>query len=146
MTYPPKLMAIRTEFAGDLFPVFGDRVQLQQVLLNLVMNAMEAMSSVEDRERQLAIRTENVADEDRVQVTVKNSGTGMDPQKMARVFEAFYATKPGGMGMGLSICRSIVQNHGGRLWAETNDGPGTSFRFTLPRDQREDKDARTAAV
>ncbi|PWU05987.1 MAG: hypothetical protein C5B51_13255, partial [Terriglobia bacterium] len=140
-----KAVAIRTEFADDLFPVFGDRVQLQQVLLNLVMNAMDAMSSVEDRERQLAIRTQNVDGEDRVRVTVKDSGTGMDAQTMARVFEAFYTTKPGGMGMGLSICRSIVQSHGGRLWAEANAGPGTSFHFTLPRDQRENQ-ARGAAV
>ena len=140
-----KSVVIRTHFADDLFPVFGDRVQLQQVLLNLVMNAMDAMSSVEERERQLEISTEN-ADPDQVQGTVKDTGTGMDPQTMARVFEAFYTTKPGGMGMGLSICRSIVQNHGGRLWATLNDGPGTSFHFTLPKDQREDKDARTAAV
>jgi PAS domain S-box-containing protein len=127
-----KRVVVRTRFADDLAPVFGDRVQLQQVLLNLVINAMDAMSSVEDRERALAIATQNI-EPDMVQVTVKDSGTGMDPKIMARIFEAFFTTKAGGMGMGLSICRSIVQNHGGRLWAEANDGPGTSFHFTLPK-------------
>ena len=139
-------VVIRTQFAHDLFPVCGDRVQLQQVLLNLVINAMEAMSTVADRWRQLVITTQNVDREKQVQVTVRDSGTGLDPKTMARIFEAFYTTKSGGMGMGLSICRSIVQNHGGRLWAEANEGPGTSFHFTLPKDQREDNDARTAAV
>jgi signal transduction histidine kinase/ligand-binding sensor domain-containing protein len=141
-----KNVVIRTQFADDLAAVSGDRVQLQQVILNLVMNAMDAMSSVVDRERQLAITTQNVDGEGRVQVTVKDTGTGMNAQTMARVFEAFYTTKPGGMGMGLSICRSIVQNHGGRLWAAANDGPGTSFHFTLPRDQQEDKHAGAAGL
>ena len=135
-----KSVVIRTQFADDLSAVSGDRVQLQQVLLNLVMNAMDAMSSVEDRARQLVITTQNI-DPDRVQVTVEDSGTGLDPNTMARIFEPFYTTKSGGMGMGLSISRSIVQNHGGRLWATANDGPGTSFHFTLPRDRREDTNA-----
>jgi signal transduction histidine kinase len=120
-------------------------VQLQQVLLNLVMNAMDAMSSVEDRARQLAITTQNV-DQDRVQVTVEDSGTGLDPNTMARIFEPFYTTKPSGMGMGLSISRSILQNHGGRLWATANDGPGTSFHFTLPKHQGEEENAKVAGV
>ena len=140
-----KSVVIRTQFADDLSPVSGDRVQLQQVLLNLVMNAMDAMSSVEDRARQLVITTQNI-DQDRVQVTVEDSGTGLDPNTMARIFEPFYTTKSGGMGMGLSISRSIVQNHGGRLWATANDGPGTSFHFTLPKYQREESNAEAAAV
>jgi C4-dicarboxylate-specific signal transduction histidine kinase len=138
-------VVIRTQFADDLFPVFGDRVQLQQVLLNLVMNALEAMSSVEDRARQLVITTWNI-EPGRVQVTVEDSGTGLDPNTMAKIFEPFHTTKSGGMGMGLSISRSIVQNHGGRLWATANEGPGTSFHFTLAGDQGPEKDARVAAV
>jgi signal transduction histidine kinase len=107
-------------------------VQLQQVLLNLIMNAMDAMSSVNDRARQLTITTRNIVPE-QVQVTVEDSGTGLDPNMMSKVFEPFYTTKSGGMGMGLSISRSILQNHGGRLWAVNNDGPGTSFNFILPK-------------
>jgi len=129
-------------FAGEQ-PVLGARVQLQQVLLNLAMNAMEAMSGVE--KRQLAISTQNI-DQDRVQVTVEDSGTGLDPNTISRIFEPFFTTKSSGMGMGLSISRSIVQNHDGRLWATANDGPGISFHFTLPRDQREDRNGRAAAV
>jgi PAS domain S-box-containing protein len=137
-------VVIRTQFADDLSAVSGDRVQLQQVLLNLVMNAMEAMSSVGERARQLAITTQNI-DQGRVQVTVEDSGTGLDPNTTTRMFEAFYTTKPGGMGMGLSISRSIVQNHGGKLWATANDGPGTSFHFTLPKHQGEEQNAGVAA-
>jgi signal transduction histidine kinase len=107
------------------------------------MNAMEAMSSAS--KRHLVIITQNI-DEAQVQVTVEDSGTGLDPKTMARIFDAFYTTKPGGMGMGLSICRSIVHNHGGRLWATGNEGPGTSFHFILPREGREDTDARCASV
>ena len=106
-------------------------MQLQQVLLNLVMNAMEAMSSVDDRARQLAITTWN-AEPGLVQVTVQDSGTGLDPNTMARIFEPFHTTKSGGMGMGLSICRSIVEAHGGRIWATPNAGPGITVQFTLP--------------
>jgi signal transduction histidine kinase len=123
---------IRTQFADEGCPVFADRVQLQQVLLNLVMNGMEAMSSVGGRERQLLIVTRNV-DLAQVQVTVEDTGVGLDPNMMDKIFEPFYTTKSGGMGMGLSICRSIVQSHGGRLWATANDGPGTSFHFSLPK-------------
>jgi signal transduction histidine kinase len=125
-----KSMIIRTRFADGLCSVFGDRVQLQQVVLNLVMNAMDAMSRIDERPRQLLITTRNV-DPDQVQATVEDSGIGLDPNAMSKIFEAFYTTKAGGMGMGLSICRSIVENHGGRLWAAANDGPGTSFHFTL---------------
>ena len=140
-----KSVAIRTQFAEDLSPVAGDRVQLQQVVLNLVMNGIEAMSSVGERARQLVITTRDV-DPDQVQVTVEDSGIGLDPDTMSRIFEPFYTTKSGGMGMGLSISRSILQNHGGRLWATAHDGPGTSFHFTLPKYQREESHARVAAV
>jgi signal transduction histidine kinase len=138
-------VVIRTQFADNLSPVFGDRVQLQQVLLNLVMNAMEAMSSVEEGARKLVITTRNI-DQDSVQITVEDSGTGIDPERMSRIFEPFYTTKSSGMGMGLSISRSIVQNHGGRLWATNNDGPGTSFHFVLPTHQEEDRSAGAAGV
>ena len=135
---------IRTQFADEVSPVYADRVQLQQVLLNLVMNAIQAMSNVSDRERQLVITTRN-ADQDHVQVTVEDSGTGLGPEKIAKIFEPFYTTKSGGMGMGLSICRSIVQNHGGRLWATSNDGPGASFHFTLPKCKGEETKAGAEA-
>jgi PAS domain S-box-containing protein len=138
-------VVIGTQFAADLSPVFGDRVQLQQVLLNLVINAMEAMSSVEDRARQLVITTWN-AEPGLVQVTVADSGTGLDPDAMARIFEPFHTTKTGGMGMGLSISRSIVQNHGGRLWATANDGPGTRFHFSLPKYEEEEHNAKTTGA
>ena len=127
---------IRTQFAGDLSPVSGDRVQLQQVVLNLVMNGIEALSSVDQRARGLLITTANI-NGNQVLVTVKDSGAGVDPDAMAKIFEPFYTTKSGGMGMGLSICRSILQNHGGRLWASANDGPGATFQFSLPKDREE---------
>jgi len=126
-----KNVIIQTQLADDLPPVSADRVQLQQVMLNLVMNAIEAMSSVADRERELVIATRKL-DPDQVQVTVKDSGIGLDPNTIARIFDPFYTTKPGGMGMGLSISRSILEAHGGRLWATVNNGPGTTFDFTLP--------------
>jgi PAS domain S-box-containing protein len=127
-------VTIRTLCADDVFPVFGDRVQLQQVMLNLVMNAIEAMSSVSERARQLVITIGNV-DADHVQVTVQDSGIGLDPNTLGRIFDAFYTTKAEGMGMGLSICRSILQSHGGRLWATSNDVPGATLHFTLPKYQ-----------
>jgi signal transduction histidine kinase len=90
------------------------------------------MSTVGERQRELVIRTQD--DEGNlVRITVQDSGIGLDPQSLERIFDAFYTTKSGGMGMGLSICRSIVQNHGGRLWAVTNDGPGTTLQFTVPK-------------
>ena len=99
----------------------GDRVQLQQVVLNLIMNAIEAMSDVADRPRELTIITRNT-DPDQVVVSVEDSGPGLDPNAADKIFEPFYTTKSTGMGMGLSISRSIVQNHGGRLWASAKDG------------------------
>jgi signal transduction histidine kinase len=133
----------RTLCADDVFPVLGDRVQLQQVMLNLVMNAIEAMSNVSEQARQIVITTRNV-DEDHVQVTVQDSGTGLDSNKMGRIFDAFYTTKSDGMGMGLSISRSILQSHGGRLWATSNDGPGATLHFTLPKYQPVVSDAISA--
>ena len=127
-----KRVTVRTDLATRLPPVLGDRVQLQQVVLNLIMNGIEAMSCVEDRPRELVIRTQEVGD-DQVCVTVQDSGTGLDPRSMAKIFDTFYTTKREGMGMGLSISRSIVQDHGGRLWATANEGPGATFQFTLSK-------------
>ena len=127
-----KRVDIRTEFADDLFPVSGDQVQLQQVILNLAVNAIEAMSSITERARELVITTRNIYP-NQVQVTVEDSGAGLDSTTMQKIFEPFYTTKPTGMGMGLSISRSILQSHGGRIWATANDGSGTIFYFTLPK-------------
>jgi PAS domain S-box-containing protein len=129
-----KGVKLKTELADQLPQVMGDRVQLQQVLLNLVMNGVDAMSAVDDRPRELIIKTQD-DEEGQVQVSVRDSGIGLDEEGMQRIFTPFYSTKPAGMGMGLSISRSIIQNHGGRLWAEPNEGPGTSFHFTLPKCQ-----------
>jgi PAS domain S-box-containing protein len=125
-------VTIRTQFDPDLGRVPGDRVQLQQVVLNLVMNGIEALSSVKAGARDLFITTRN-SDGDQVQVTVRDSGPGIGPDAIGKIFDPFYTTKPDGMGMGLSICRSIIQNHGGRLMAVANEGPGTSFHFTIAR-------------
>jgi PAS domain S-box-containing protein len=130
-------VALRTELAENLPPVTGDRVQLQQVVVNLILNAIEAMSAVEDRERELLIRTQR-GEGDEILVAVRDSGSGFDPLTAERIFDAFHTTKPGGLGMGLSISRSIVQNHGGRLWAVSNDGPGATFQFTLSRGAESD--------
>jgi PAS domain S-box-containing protein len=122
---------LRREFADDLPPVMGDRVQLQQVILNLILNASEAMSSVDDRPRLLVITTKR-DEEDRVRLTVRDAGMGFEPQGVDRLFEAFYTTKSGGMGIGLSVSRYIIESHGGRLWAAPNDGPGVTFSFSIP--------------
>jgi PAS domain S-box-containing protein len=123
-------VALRMEQAANLPSVMGDRVQLQQVLMNLILNAIEAMCTVEDRERDLLIRTQR-GESDEVHVAVRDSGIGFDPLNAERIFDAFHTTKPGGLGMGLAISRSIVQWHGGRLWAVANEGPGATFHFTL---------------
>jgi signal transduction histidine kinase len=125
-------VVLRTELADDVPPVVGDRVQLQQVVLNLVLNAAEAMSGVEGRPRELAVGTSREGTR-HVRVAVRDSGIGLDPGAGPRLFEAFYTTKKEGMGMGLSIARSIVESHGGRLWAVPNEGPGATFVFTLPQ-------------
>jgi signal transduction histidine kinase len=127
-------VSICTDLSQDLPLVSGDRVQLQQVLLNLVMNAMDAMNTVEEPKRVLII---NGRREARIGMLgallgVQDAGTGFKPAEMARLFEAFYTTKPHGLGMGLTICRSIIEAHGGRLWAEPNEGPGATFLFSLP--------------
>jgi signal transduction histidine kinase len=111
-------------------PLVGDRVQLQQGVVNLILNGIEAMSTVEDRERDLVIKTQR-GEGDEVRVVVQDSGIGFDPLSAERIFDAFHTTKPGGLGMGLSISRSIVGSHGGQLWAVSNDGPGATFQFTL---------------
>jgi PAS domain S-box-containing protein len=124
-------VTLRPELADDLPPVKGDRIQLQQVILNLIRNGSDAMSSVDDRPRQLLIRTER--DEgDRVSLTVQDAGTGFDPQAVDRLFEGFYTTKNDGMGIGLSVSRSIIESHHGRLWATLNNGPGSAFKFSIP--------------
>jgi len=123
---------LRPELAEDLPVVTGDRVQLQQVILNLIRNASDAMSTVDDRPRQLLIRTER--DEcDHVRLTVQDAGVGFDPQAADRLFESFYTTKNDGMGIGLSVSRSIIESHHGRLWATLNNGPGAAFLFSIPR-------------
>ena len=124
-------VSVQTGLADGLFPVQGDRVQVQQVVLTLVLNAGEAMGSVEAGARELSISTEQNRT-DGVLVAVRDSGSGIDPTHLERVFEAFYTTKSSGTGMGLSICRSIIDAHGGRLWAEANEPRGAVFQFTLP--------------
>ena len=120
-------VSVQTRLAEGLLPVLGDRVQLQQVLLNLILNAAEAMGSVEEGARELLISTEE--DQAGVLVAVRNSGPGIDPEHLDQVFDAFYTTKSGGTGMGLSICRSIIHAHGGKLWAEANEPRGAVFQF-----------------
>jgi PAS domain S-box-containing protein len=122
-------VSLRRDLVPTLPHVLGDRVQLQQVVINLVLNAMEAMASITDRPRDLTIRS--WSDGDQVLVAIQDSGTGIDPDRIDRLFGSFYTTKPGGLGMGLSICRSIIEAHGGKLWASPNVGPGATFQFTL---------------
>jgi len=124
-------VVLRSELAEDLPTIIGDRIQLQQVTLNLFRNASEAMANVEDRPRQLLIRTQLEAT-NRVRLDVEDAGIGVNPQDVGRLFEAFYTTKIGGMGIGLSVCRSIIERHHGRLWAEPNNGPGVTFSFSVP--------------
>jgi PAS domain S-box-containing protein len=124
-------VSLRTCLTEGLIPVEGDRVQLQQVILNFILNGVEAMSSVEAAARELLMSTEQ-SQTGGVVVAVRDSGPGIDPEHLERVFEAFYTTKPSGLGIGLSICRSIIDAHGGRLWAEANEPRGAVFQFTLP--------------
>ena len=128
-----KGVSLRTELSPELPPVLGDRIQVQQVLLNLIVNAMEAVGDVNDRPRQLLIRSE-MEDPNRVLVAVVDSGVGITAEAMKRLFEPFFTTKPQGVGMGLSISRSIIEAHDGRLWATPNASYGVTFQFTLPAD------------
>jgi signal transduction histidine kinase len=122
---------VQQEFATDLPLVAGDRVQLQQVILNLLRNASDAMSGVADRPRELVIKTEGDKD-NCVRLSVRDTGIGITTQDMERLFDAFYTTKGEGMGIGLSVSRSIIERHNGRLWATPNDGPGANFSFSIP--------------
>jgi PAS domain S-box-containing protein len=124
-------VSLRTELADDLPLVTGDRVQLQQVILNLLQNASDAMSAVDGRPRTLLIKTER-DERDHVLLTMQDAGVGFEPQNQDRLFEAFYSSKSGGMGIGLSVSRSIIEAHHGRLWAAPNDGPGATFAFSIP--------------
>ncbi len=124
-------VSVRTQLAEGLPIIEGDRVQLQQVILNLIVNAIEAMSGTDEAPRELLISTEK-AEPDGVLVAVRDSGPGLAPETLERLFEAFYTTKADGMGMGLSICRSIIEAHGGRLWASANEPRGAVFQFTVP--------------
>ncbi len=122
---------LRYQLADDLPPLVADRIQLQQVILNLLRNAVDAMSTIGDRPRELLIRTDRDV-ENRVRLSVKDTGVGLTPQAAEKIFEAFYTTKTEGMGIGLSISRSIIEAHQGRLWATPNDGPGSTFSFAIP--------------
>jgi PAS domain S-box-containing protein len=124
-------IVLQSELADDLPTVTGDRIQLQQVILNLLRNASDAMVDVHDRPRQLLVKTDR-NDDDRVLVSVRDAGVGLDAQTMDKLFDAFYTTKSDGMGIGLSISRSIIERHRGRLWAEPNEGPGATFRLMIP--------------
>lgn len=142
---------VQQELAGSLPLVAGNRVQLQQVILNLLRNASDAMSTVDDRPRQLLIRTEG-DENDHVRLVVKDAGVGFAPQAADRLFDSFYTTKSDGMGIGLSVSRSIIESHRGRLWATPNTGPGTTFSFSIPRTAERamgadrDRDIRTPDV
>jgi C4-dicarboxylate-specific signal transduction histidine kinase len=126
-------VSVRTQFAEGLPRVQCDRVQLQQVILNLIINAIQSMSSVEDGNRELHISTVSIEPEG-VRVGVRDTGSGLSPESLSLLFEPFYTTKPEGMGMGLSICRSIIEAHGGRLWATGCEPRGALFQFTIPAD------------
>jgi len=123
---------MRLQLGRKLPAVLADRIQLQQVVINLIINAIDAMKAVSDRPRELVIRSQ-LCEVGNVLVAVQDTGVGIEPDKANRVFDAFFTTKADGMGMGLSICRSIIEAHGGRIWASANVGPGTTIQFTLPR-------------
>ncbi|HVQ56805.1 MAG TPA: ATP-binding protein, partial [Pyrinomonadaceae bacterium] len=124
-------VVFRAELTPGLPPVEGDRVQLQQVILNLLLNAADAMSTVDDRPRELTILTASDGD-DRVRLSVRDVGTGFSPDQAEKLFDAFYTTKKSGTGIGLSVSRSIIEGHHGRLWAEPNEGKGAVFSFSVP--------------
>ena len=122
---------LHSELVDELPTINGDRIQLQQVILNLLRNASDAMADVHDRPRQLLVKTER-EDGGRVRLSVRDAGVGLDPENMEKLFDAFYTTRTEGMGVGLSISRSIIERHQGRLWAEPNEGPGATFSFSIP--------------
>jgi C4-dicarboxylate-specific signal transduction histidine kinase len=124
-------VVLRTDLAAGNRPVVGDRVQLQQVLLNLILNGIDAMSAVTEHAKELAVSSAPIEDGG-VVVSVEDTGTGLDLAIAQRVFEPFFTTKADGLGMGLSICRSIIDAHGGRLWAEANEPRGMIFQFLTP--------------
>ncbi len=124
-------VALRVEYASALPVILADRVQLQQVILNLVINGIEAMQPITDRSRELVIRSEQ-DDAQQVRVTVTDCGVGFSADSTDRLFNTFFTTKSSGMGMGLSICRSIIELHGGRIWAVPHDPHGATIHFTLP--------------
>jgi signal transduction histidine kinase len=124
-------VSLRLDLACDLAPVLGDQIQLQQVIINLLLNGIQAMASVSDRPRKLLIRSLQ-HDRHQVAVAVQDSGTGIDPRHLDHLFNAFFTTKAGGMGIGLSICRSIIEAHGGRIWAARSEGHGATFHLALP--------------
>jgi C4-dicarboxylate-specific signal transduction histidine kinase len=125
----------KIELDDELPPVMGDRVQLQQVILNLLRNGSDAMSDVDNRPRELLLRTE-VEEAGRVRLSVQDAGVGCEPQSLDRLFQTFYTTKEEGMGIGLAVSHSIIENHRGRLWATPNDGPGVTFSFSIPRERQ----------
>ncbi len=137
-------VVLRTELAPEDLTVVGDRVQLQQVVLNLVMNGIEALEAVTDRPRELLVSTSNESHSGEILVSVRDSGTGTECKDTESLFRPFYTTKAGGMGIGLSISRSIVENHGGRLWGVINEDRGMTFQFILPSCAK-DQDARAGA-
>jgi C4-dicarboxylate-specific signal transduction histidine kinase len=124
-------VTLRTELEEGLPAVTGDRIQLQQVILNLTVNAIDAMREVEDRARSLLVSTVR-EDRGRIRLSLRDSGIGIDPQSIEKLFGAFYTTKSQGMGIGLAVSRSIIESHDGRLWAAANDGPGATFSFSIP--------------
>ncbi|HZC98107.1 MAG TPA: ATP-binding protein, partial [Bradyrhizobium sp.] len=124
-------VSMETDLTDELPPVRGDRVQLQQVIMNMIMNAVEAMSNVDEVVRELQIRTDKDRD-DAILLTVRDSGPMLKSDSLDRFFQPFYSTKPSGMGIGLSICRSIVEAHGGRIWVTGNAPQGVTLHITLP--------------
>jgi signal transduction histidine kinase len=137
-------VSVRTQLAESLPVIKADRVQLQQVILNLIVNAIEAMSATDEAPRHLLLGSER-AEPDGVLVTVRDSGAGLALDARERLFDAFYTTKVSGMGMGLSICRSIVEAHGGRLWAGANEPRGATFQFTLSANPQQVEEAEASS-
>jgi signal transduction histidine kinase len=123
---------LQTDFAELLPAISGDRVQLQQVILNLLLNAADAMVGIDDRPRTLRVQTQ-IQGSDHIKLLVRDSGVGLDPRGVEKLFEAFHTTKTHGLGIGLAISRSIIESHKGQLWAMPNEGPGATFGFSLPR-------------